>query len=147
MTLVLLFEQREEDLDAVDRPPQVDAQDPLPVVDRGPRDWRKHADSGVVAQHVHGAEGVDRRPRQRLDAGQLGDVGGHTDDVMPLRAQAGDRFAQRFGAHVGRDHAHASSGKRPDHAEAHTGGGAGHHGHPTFDGLHLASSLLLPGVL
>ena len=32
-------------------------------------------------------------------------------------------------------------GERPDHAQTHAGGGAGHHGHPTFDGLHRSSSL------
>ena len=57
------------DLDAVDRSPQVDAEHPLPVVDRRLGDRGEEADAGVVAQDVDGAERVERRlrpvPRRR----------------------------------------------------------------------------------
>ena len=114
--LLLLLDQRPEDLHAIDGAPQVDGEGPLPVIDRHLGDRAEDADAGVVAEHVHGAERVHRRLGQRLHVRQLGDVGGNADDVGPT-PKLGHRGIERVLANIGEYHPHAGAGEGPGDAQ------------------------------
>ena len=63
----LLAEDRQEAVDAVDHAPEVDVDHPVPVVERLVGDQVEGGHPGVVAQHVHPAEPVQRRGREPVD--------------------------------------------------------------------------------
>ena len=83
---------RHERAHAVDDAPEVHADRPLPVRQRGlPRRRPARADAGVVADDVRRAERLERALRELLDLLPAGDVGLHGDR---LDAAAADLFAR-----------------------------------------------------
>ena len=79
----LLDQARQERLDAVDRPPQVDVDHPAPVAVGDVGDRGGIGDARVVEHQVHLAEQAEGFVGKVLDGVQLGDV---ADDAVCLRA-------------------------------------------------------------
>ena len=79
--VAVLDEVRQERAVAVDDAPQVDLEHPAPLVLDDPLAARRPdaGDAGVVAQHVHAAERVDRRVAQAVDRVAVGHVRRNAD--------------------------------------------------------------------
>ena len=121
---------RQEGVDAVERPPEVHREHPLPVEDLGLLDLLVHRDAGVVEQQVRRAELRVRAIGERLDLRPLRDVRLDGDRLAaPLADRGGDDLG-RFALDVGDDDAHALVGalvgERPSDAVRR----AGHDGDP-----------------
>ena len=87
--LALLDHPRQERLDAVDRTPQVDVDDPSPVVVRHVDDRPANGHAGVVEHDVHRPEGVERSIGHRRHFVQRAHV---AHDPVGLHASAAQRI-------------------------------------------------------
>ncbi len=121
----LLLDEREERLHAIDRSPKVDAEHPLPVVDRCLAHRGEGPDPGVVAKHVDRAEPVERRLGECFDVGQPRHVRGHTHDLAACRLQGTDRLHEVRLTDVGQHDLHARGRERPSDPETDARRGAG----------------------
>ena len=81
-------QDRQKALDAVHDTPEVDAEDPLPVLERLVLEEVEGRDAGVVDDHIHPTEPFDRRRREPVDCRGIGDVGAYDMDVDVVVAQA-----------------------------------------------------------
>src|SRR5690606_8812284 len=133
---LLRLEDRREDVATVDHAHQVDAQDPVPVLERDLADLAGHGDAGVVHEEVDAAERAPDRLRHRLDVGDLTDVDAHRH-----RATAGgfDEARRLLGAlevDVGDEHPAAALGQGEADGAAEAAAAAGHDGTGEFGELH-----------
>ena len=106
-TLTLVDDPWQERLDAVDRSPQVDIDDPPPVVVRHLGHWPADRDPGVVEHDVHGTEQAERLIGQALHRGERADVARHTVCFDARVSQPVDRGDQRDLLDVGQHDAGA----------------------------------------
>ena len=128
-----------EGLDAVDHPPQVDAEHPFPVLVPGLLQGPPDGHPGVVAQHVHRAEAGEGLVRQGAHRRQGGHVGGHGQG---FGARGGDLFfrvPQWPGFDIRQHQFHAPPGQGQRQRPADAAGRAGHHGGSVLEGFHDAS--------
>jgi hypothetical protein len=72
-------QQRQEGLDAVDHPPQIDAQQPGPVRQRHVGDRGRGGNAGVVAEQIDASVAAPNLVRQRLHAVIGGHIGADAD--------------------------------------------------------------------
>jgi hypothetical protein len=124
--LAVLEDGRHEMADAVDHPPQIDADDEFPVRARHLDEaGAVHRHPGIVAGDVEPAElalgrgqGVDHRLL-------LGHVDAHRHDPLVGAGQGVRRGLDRLLLDVGHHHVGAGLGERGGDGEADAGGGAG----------------------
>ena len=135
VALVLLEQERQERVHAVHDPEQVDAEHPLPQLERRVDDPAP-ADPRVVAHDVHRAERLQRAVPYRVDVGGDRHVGRHAEHGGPRRRERRDRLRQRRLLHVGQHEAHPCGGEAFGHRPPDPARPAGDHGHPVPELLH-----------
>lgn len=132
----------DEGLDAVEDPPHVDGEGPFPVIGL----VLPHpalgagADARVVAEHVHGAEGLVGGVGQRDHGVAVADVDHPGEHLGPVRDEFAGGLAQGALLDVGEDHLHSLGGKAAGHGEADAAGGSGDHGHLSRFEPHVSPS-------
>ena len=117
---------------AVDHAPQVDADDPVPVVQAVLREQPAAAHARVVHHLVHGAVGGDHGVGQR----EHGVAVGH---VEPVHAHPGDErrdLGQSLGVHVDQRELAAFGGQGQGQGPSDAARGPCHHGRAALQGLH-----------
>ena len=77
MTFLLLFDERKKHVDSVNRTPQADINNPLPVGELHRMGRCGDTNPRVVTQHVNGAILRDRGVRQSLDLLMARDIAAH----------------------------------------------------------------------
>ena len=94
------------------------ADDPLPERHRVDPRVAHAADPGVVAQHVRGAEALDRELRQRGDVGLRRGVADPRRDVAAVLGQPRRDLGEPRLVDVGEHHVHALGDERARRAPA-----------------------------
>ncbi len=123
---------RHECPDSMDDSPHVHAEDPLPVGDGALPEHAGLKDSRVVAQQVHGAEGVVRPSGQCLDRGAVAHIGEDADHRRPGHRRAArrrDRLLECVGFDISCDDAHAGLRAPLNETAADAAGGTRHDSH------------------
>ena len=139
VAFVLPEQERQERVHAVHDPEQVDAQHPLPQLERRVDDPAP-ADPRVVAHDVHRAEGLQRAVPYGVDVGGVRDVGRHAEHGGPRRRERRDRLGQRRLLHVGQHEAHPRVGEALGHRPPDPARPAGDDRYPVPQLLHRQSS-------
>ena len=135
-----LFEHAgDERAQPVNHAPEIDAQHPVPVIERELPDPGPLDHASVVAQYVNRAMGIESGRGQVVDGVDIRDIGHHTGRVMPGGAKLSHRRVQRIRFDVGQHHLHLSPGEPVGHRQAETARRAGDHRHPTLQVLHISS--------
>src|SRR5881296_291072 len=125
---------------AIDDAPQVDAEHPLPVGERSlPRGAAGSRDAGVVADDVHGAEGVERILRQLFDIFRFRDVGTDREHSGAALPHLGIGLIERALFDVREYNLHAFGGEALGEAAADAAGRAGHDCYAVSKFLHAGS--------
>ena len=129
---------RQEGLEAVYDPPEVDARQPLPIVEVVlPDGTVGQQNTGVVAQHVHSPEGLGRPLRQPDEVADVGHVGRHgQDSAVTLLGERLASGGQAIDLDIRHHHVHALAPEPPTHAEADSAGCPGYDGRAADKGLH-----------
>ena len=109
-----------ESFHTVDGAPQIDANDPLPALDRCLPHTVTVPDTGVVAQNVHVAELFVGKVGKRFDRSEIGHVASHRATVNSLGEQSIVRGGQRRVLDVGNHHVHACGAETLRHGQADT---------------------------
>jgi hypothetical protein len=102
-----------ESTDAVKHTHKVHVENPSPIVERDVVDASSGADTGIVADHMDIAEGIERRLGGMLDVGRIGNVTGYGADIRPKLVQAFEGGRQSVLLDVSEHHFHARVGKCP----------------------------------
>ncbi len=137
-------EQRQEGPGAVVNAPEVDREDPLPLLAGIGDEASAPADAGVAEHQVHVAGGVRGQdlvpePQDLRLVGHVAAVAGDRGAAGRVRAGQVCRLRHRVGVHVaGRDRA-ARSGQLPDQFTAHPRAAPGYHGDLARERFHRAS--------
>ena len=123
----------------MDHAPEVDADHPLPVLERDLPGRAAGVHTGVVAEHVDGPEVLDGTRGERVDRGGGSDVGGNADDLGGgRRSDLRNRQVQPARVQIGHHDAHALGGKALAEGAADAAGGAGHDRNLALEVLHSA---------
>ena len=120
--------------------PQVDAENPAPVLLGHLPDGPTDPDARVVVHEVHRTEALEGGVAQRLHRGPVGDVGDHAEDLGPRAGQVVDRQLQRPCLNVAEDDPHALGGGLVGHGPADAAGAAGDHRHLALQVFHWVPS-------
>ena len=115
----------------MDHTPQVDAEDPAPVVEGLVAQQVERRDARVVAQHVDAPEPRERRRGQVVDRGGIGHVDRHRLRLAAGGADAGGDHLGLGAVEVGDDDCGSGGGERLGERAPDATGRAGHHRHPT----------------
>ncbi len=150
----LLLHDRQERADAVDDAVQVDADHPLPQLDRIAPRVADAEDPGVVAQHVRGAETIDGELGELVDRGFRRGVADHGGDVGTGLAEAPFDVAQLRRVDVGEHDAHPLRNEALGEGQADAGGtsrdhcdvAGSDHGHQTNLERALPSNTVWPSA-
>ena len=137
MAFALLLDQGQENVDAVDRTPQVDVDDPLPVGQLHLVGGGRDADASVVAQHVHPAIGVDRKVGKRLHLFKLRHIARPADNLGPGLGQFLGDPGECTLVEVADDQLRSGSGERPGHTETNAACSTGDDGHAALKVFHV----------
>src|SRR5262249_48685380 len=127
---VLSEHPREEDLDAVDRSPEVHVDRPLPIVGRHLLDRPEHGDACVVHDDVGSPEALPRRVGQALEGRVVRDVRGDADGFDALRFEELHRSFQRADFDVREHHLGTFSTEGATYGKADAAGAARDHRDP-----------------
>ena len=123
----LLLHDRQERPDAVDHAVQVDADHPLPQLHRVAPGVAEAEDPGVVAQHVGGAESLERELREFGDRRLGRGVADRRRDVGAGFGEPGLDVAQLRRVDVGEHDAHALGDESFGERQADPGGSSRDH--------------------
>ena len=137
-----LQHHRREHAHAVHHAHQVDAEHPVPVLQRVLPDQPADADTGVVEHEAGRAEARQRGRAQRLDLGCLRHVQPERQHRRAGGGDLGSRPVQRILLHVGHDHVHALARGDARGLEAETGRRTGDDGRAALEMLHVLSALI-----
>lgn len=124
-TLAMTCDMRQERTNAMEHAHHVDVHDPSPCVERDVVDAASTGDTGIVADHMDGAEGVERRRRRAFDAERIGNVAGSAPHVRSPLPQALDGCRQCRRIDVGQHDFHAGLEKGTADGKTDTAGAAG----------------------
>ncbi len=136
VALAGVSDEGKEGLHAVDDAPEVDPQDPLPVLQRQLLEAARPDDARVVVHDVDLSERVQRRLRQRLDVFPPADVRRQAEHVVPVALEPGDGRLQRIALDVRQHHTHSLLREPGCGGQADSAGRAGHDGHPALELVH-----------
>ena len=104
-------EVRQERADTVDDAPEVDADDPLPRLDRAEPGIAGPADPGVVAHDVNRTEPLHGRRGERLDLVGLADIGHDREHIDTVGADLDGRCGEGVLLHIG-EHDRTARGRK-----------------------------------
>src|ERR1019366_4983063 len=141
VTFVLLQKEWDERVHAVHDAVEVHAQHPVPDL-LGRADGRAARDTGVVEDHVYGAELFQRGVAQCLDVGLLGDVAVHADDGGAVTTHLVDLCGQRCVLDVAEHDVRTGLRELDGGGEADAAGPSGDHGCLALQ-FHRSSSLVV----
>ena len=122
-SLALRDDALREGLDTVDHAPQIDVDDPAPVVVGHVHDRATHGNARVEEDDVNGAHLLESGIGERLHGRAVAHVAQHAFGSGALRAQLRNRGVERGALDVGEHEAHALAcqrlrGREPDPAGA-----------------------------
>src|SRR5262249_32754887 len=120
---------------------QIDVDDPLPVALVNLAQRPADGDAGVVADHVHLAEGRYRLQRRAADAIAITHIADHALGPHLARIELAHCAAERLLLDVGNHHLHAFAPKRFGHGEAEPRRAAGDEGDLVTQIFHVCSSV------
>ena len=135
VTLVLLEQERQEGVHAVHHPVEVHPEHPIPELERRADDAAA-PHPGVVAHHVHRAEGLERPVANPVDVGRHRHVGVDPDDAGTPGFEVGHGDRERRLLHVGQHEAHPGGGEPLGEGTADTAGAPGDDRHPVPELAH-----------
>jgi hypothetical protein len=105
---------------------QIDVDRPAPILQRNIVSAAGAAHTGVIAQHMHFAEGIYGGLRGPLDVGIVAYIAHRTAHGGQIAFEGRDRLFQRLRLDIGKHDAHARLGERTTHSESDAAGAAGH---------------------
>ena len=137
MTLLLRRQdQRHECADPVDHSPEVDIDDPVPVLQRQlPRETPRH-DSCVVDSNMELPEAIHDGPPDTLHRVGVADIDGHRVHLGARLAQSVGMDAKPVPVQVGHHHPHAQAHKGLAYGKTDPARGAGDHRNPVSQLVH-----------
>ena len=106
--------------------PQIDADDPLPILERGVEKAAAEADTGIVDENVHGLDLRVYRLGERAHALGVGDVDDFRHRVASERADVLGGAARGAFLDVADDDVRAPAGERQRRLPADAAAGSGH---------------------
>src|SRR6185312_2330588 len=140
--LAMRADVRQEGGDPMDDAHQIDADRPIPLRRRdlvgGPA---ADADTGIVADHMHLAEGSKGLGCGALDRGAVGDVAEHALHRRSGRGELAPHRIERARLDIGEHHLHAGLCERVAQCETDAARAAGDEGALTSEVAHHAASL------
>ena len=144
VALALLLHERQEHLHPVDRAPQVDVDDPAPVLEADVVGRGRDADAGVVAQHVHGAEAIEGGLRPAPRPTRASTRRSSADGLGATFVQLGDRGVEHRLSRSASTRLMPADGERSRHAPPDAARSTRHHRDSTVR-LHAATVASDPG--
>ena len=103
---------------------QIDVDRPAPILQRNIVSAAGAAHTGVIAQHMHFAEGIDGGLRGALDVGIVAYIAHHAAHLGQIAFEGRNRLFQWLRLDIGEHDAHARLGERTAHSESDAAGAA-----------------------
>src|SRR6266487_5779473 len=138
---VLRQHARHKIMNAIDDPPQVDTQHPLPVGQAALPDGPAGTDPGVIAQQMHGSIGREGSLSQCLDFVGFGNIGTHGQHLCTASLQFVLSLLEGALLYIGQHDLHPLLRALSSQGASYAAGCSSHNSHFVLEILHAAPLL------